>query len=113
MPLTLCPRLNRTMLKLRRNALAQFLLARGFHYCLYGRGNVTAETDLKALIAVFYKTLLSVPKELHSMLLTLQNYSLKDVCRPGPDMHITDTLSRVNVLQNHAMSSAHATAGTG
>lgn len=68
--LTLCPRLNRAM---------QFLIARGFHYYPYSRGEITAE-----------------PKQLQSMLLTLQNYSLKVVNRPGPDVYINNTLSRAN-----------------
>eukprot|EP00063_Salmo_salar_P032454 XP_014007289.1 PREDICTED: uncharacterized protein LOC106575331 [Salmo salar] len=33
-------------------------------------------------------------EELQSMLLTLQNYSLKVIYKPGPEMYISDTLSR-------------------
>lgn len=65
-----------------------------FHYYLYGRGEITAETDHKPLISIFNKPLLSAPKRLQSMLLTLQNYNLKVVYKPGPEMHISDTLSR-------------------
>ena len=68
-----------------------------FHYYLYGRGEITAETDHKPLTSIFSKPLLTAPKRLQSMMLTLQNYSLKVVYKPGPDMHISDTLSRDTV----------------
>ncbi|KAJ8367010.1 hypothetical protein AAFF_G00334030 [Aldrovandia affinis] len=56
-----------------------------FRHYLYGRTAVTAETDHEPLIAIFSKPLLSAPKRLQSMLLTLQNYSLKVVYQAGPD----------------------------
>lgn len=68
-----------------------------FHYYLYGRGEITAETDHKPLISIFTKPLLAAPKRLQSMMLTLQSYSLKVVYKPGPDMHSSDTLSRATV----------------
>ena len=69
-----------------------------FHYYLYGWGEITAETDHKPLTSIFNKPLLTAPKRLQSMLLTLQNYNLKVIYKPGPDMHISDTLSRATVL---------------
>ncbi|KAJ8006345.1 hypothetical protein DPEC_G00134270 [Dallia pectoralis] len=57
-----------------------------FHYYLYGRDDVTAETDHRPLVSIFVKPLLSAPKRLQSMLLTLQNYCLKVVYKPGPEI---------------------------
>ncbi len=82
-----------------------------FHHYLYGRELVTAETDHKPLISIFSKPLLSAPKRLQSMLMTLQNYSLKVVYKPGPKMFISDMLSRAAadctgkeaVYQRHAI----------
>ncbi|GAA6096806.1 uncharacterized protein K02A2.6-like, partial [Tachysurus ichikawai] len=78
---------------------------------LYGRELVTAETDHKPLITIFSKPLLSAPKRLQSMLMTLQNYSLKVVYKPGPKMFISDMLSRAAadctgkgaIFQRHAI----------
>ena len=55
---------------------------------------ITAETDHKPLIASFSKPLRSAPRRLHSMLLMLQNYSLRVVHKPGAKMFISDTFSR-------------------
>lgn len=48
----------------------------------------------RPLVSIFTKPLLSAPKRLQSMLLTLQNYCLAVVYKPGPEMYISDTLSR-------------------
>ena len=55
---------------------------------------MTAETDHRPLVSIFTKPLLSAPKGLQSMLLTLQNYCGTVVYKPGPEMYISDTLSR-------------------
>ncbi|KAJ8290613.1 hypothetical protein GJAV_G00015280 [Gymnothorax javanicus] len=72
-----------------------------FHHYLYGRNNITAETDHKPLVAIFGKPLLNAPKRLQSMLLALQNYNLRVIYRPGPDMHVSDTLSRAVASKTH------------
>ena len=55
---------------------------------------MTAKTDHCPLVSIFTKPLLSAPKRLQSMLLTLQNYCLMVVYKPGPEMYISDMLSR-------------------
>uniref|UniRef100_A0A8C7DZQ6 Gypsy retrotransposon integrase-like protein 1 n=1 Tax=Oncorhynchus kisutch TaxID=8019 RepID=A0A8C7DZQ6_ONCKI len=75
-----------------------------FHHYLYGRDNITAETDHKPLIAIFSKPLLNAPKRLQSMLLALQNYNLKVVYKPGPEMYVSDTLSRATASGTHTRS---------
>ncbi|XP_060774454.1 uncharacterized protein K02A2.6-like [Neoarius graeffei] len=80
--------------QIEKECLSIVFACQRFHYYLYGRGEITAETDHKPLIAIFSKPLLTAPKRLQSMLLSLQNYNLRVVYKPGPDMHISDTLSR-------------------
>lgn len=80
--------------QIEKECLSIVFSCQRFHHYLYGRELVTAETDHKPLIAIFSKPLLNAPKRLQSMLLTLQNYSLKVIYKPGPEMYISDTLSR-------------------
>lgn len=83
--------------QIEKECLSIVFACQRFHYYLHGRAEITAETDHKPLISIFTKPLLTAPKRLQSMLLTLQAYNLKVVYRPGPDMHISDTLSRATV----------------
>ena len=80
--------------QIEKECLSIVFACQRFHYYLYGRGDVTAETDHRPLVSIFSKPLLSAPKRLQSMLLTLQNYCLTVVYKPGPEMYISDTLSR-------------------
>ncbi len=97
--------------QIEKECLSIVFACQRFHHYLYGRELVTAETDHKPLISIFSKPLLSAPKRLQSMLMTLQNYSLKVVYKPGPKMFISDMLSRAAadctgkeaVYQRHAI----------
>ena len=80
--------------QIQKECLSIIFACQRFHYYLYGRGDVTAETDHRPLVSIFTKPLLSASKRLQSMLLTLQNYYLTVVYKPGPEMYISDTLSR-------------------
>ena len=80
--------------QIEKECLSIVFACQRFHYYLYGRGDVTAETDHRPLVSIFRKPLLSAPKRLQSMLLTLQNYCLAVVYKPGPEMYLSDTLSR-------------------
>ncbi|KAL0195098.1 hypothetical protein M9458_008670, partial [Cirrhinus mrigala] len=69
----------------------------GLSCCLLQQDNlesITAETDHKPLETICKKSHLSAPKCLQSMMLQLQNYNLNVVYKPGPEMYISDTLSR-------------------
>lgn len=72
--------------QIEKECLSIVFACQRFHHYLYGRDNITAETDHKPLIAIFSKPLLNAPKRLQSMLLALQNYNLKVVYKPGPEM---------------------------
>ncbi|XP_034052535.1 uncharacterized protein LOC117533010 [Gymnodraco acuticeps] len=59
--------------QIEKECLSIVFACQRFNYYLYGRGDVTAETDHRPLVSIFTKPLLSAPKRLQSMLLTLQN----------------------------------------
>jgi len=69
-----------------------------FHTYVYGRQDITVETDHRPLIAIMKKSLATAPKRLQRMLLRLQKYSFKLVYKPGSQMVISDTLSRSSLL---------------
>uniref|UniRef100_A0A673W9M9 Gypsy retrotransposon integrase-like protein 1 n=1 Tax=Salmo trutta TaxID=8032 RepID=A0A673W9M9_SALTR len=90
--------------QIEKECLSIVFACQRFHHYLYGRDNITAETDHKPLIAIFSKPLLNAPKRLQSMLLALQNYNLKVVYKPGPEMYVSDTLSRATASGTHTRS---------
>ena len=97
--------------QIEKECLSIVFACQRFHYYLYGRELVTAETDHKPLVSIFNKPLLNAPKRFQSMLMTLQSYNLQVVYKPGPEMFISDTLSRATapctgrgtVYQRHAI----------
>lgn len=91
--------------QIEKECLSIVFACQRFHQYLYGRSNVTAETDHKPLVAIFSKPLLNAPKRLQSMLLSLQGYNLTVVYKPGPEMYVSDTLSRATVPDTHTNSS--------
>lgn len=99
--------------QIEKECLSIVFACQRFHHYLYGRDTITAETDHKPLIAIFAKPLLSAPKRLQGMLMTLQSYSLQVVYKPGQEMFISDTLSRATTgcpdkgkyYQQHAICS--------
>ena len=60
---------------------------------VYGRA-VTIQSDHKPLAAIARKPLRNAPKRLQGMLLKVQKYDVEIVYKPGPEMHLADTLSR-------------------
>ncbi|KAJ8361647.1 hypothetical protein SKAU_G00181720 [Synaphobranchus kaupii] len=99
--------------QIEKECLSIVFACQRFHHYLYGRDPITAETDHKPLISIFSKPLLNAPKRLQSMLMTLQSYDLRVIYKPGPEMFISDTLSRATagcagrgtVYQRHAICS--------
>ncbi|KAJ8353117.1 hypothetical protein SKAU_G00206840 [Synaphobranchus kaupii] len=80
--------------QIEKECLSIVFTCQRFHHYLYGRETITAETDHKPLISIVKKPLLCAPKRLQSMLMQLQNYNLEVTYKPGPEMYISDTLSR-------------------
>ncbi|KAL1282330.1 hypothetical protein QQF64_001133 [Cirrhinus molitorella] len=52
------------------------------------------EKECLSIVFACQRLLLSAPKCLQGMMLKLQNYNLNVVYKPGPEMYISDTLSR-------------------
>lgn len=93
--------------QIEKECLSIVFACQRFHHYLYGRDTITAETDHKPLIPIFSKPLLNAPKRLQSMLLALQSYNLQVIYKPGPEMFVSDTLSRAVAPSSHP-SSMHA-----
>ena len=83
--------------QIEKECLSIVFACQRFHQYLYGRETLTAETDHKPLITIFKKPLLSAPKRLQGMLMQLQCYNLDVVYKPGPEMYVSDTLSRATL----------------
>ena len=65
-----------------------------FDQYVYGQ-TVTVERDHMPLEAIAKKPLQSAPKRIQGMLLKTQKYDINIIYKPGPQMHLADTLSRV------------------
>ena len=65
-----------------------------FHHYIYGRDDVTIETDHLPLIRIFEKPLHAIPLRLQKMKMRLQHYSFKLIHSPGTDIPVSDGLSR-------------------
>lgn len=65
-----------------------------FDHYVFGNGDVTVHTDHQPLETIMKKPLLTAPKRLQSMMLTLQRYPMKVMYKPGPEQVTADMLSR-------------------
>ncbi|CAG4994999.1 unnamed protein product [Parnassius apollo] len=65
-----------------------------FHAYIYGRTDITIETDHKPLVSIIKKSIVDSPTRLQRMLLRLQRYTFKLVYKPGKHLYIADALSR-------------------
>ena len=72
--------------------------AERFHTYVFSR-SFTIESDHKPLEQINLKNLTGTPARLQRMLLHLQNYDVKITYRPGREMLVADTLSRVPWLK--------------
>lgn len=65
-----------------------------FHTFLYGRSDITVETDHLPLVRIFEKPLYQVPLRLQKMRMRLQQYDFKLIAKSGTDIPLADALSR-------------------
>lgn len=65
-----------------------------FYSYIYGRTDITIETDHKPLISIIKKPISSAPPRLQRMLMRLQPYTFKLVYKPGRYLYVADALSR-------------------
>lgn len=80
--------------QIEKELLAIVFACEKFHEYIYGRNQITVESDHKPLESIFKKPLDAVPARLQRMMLKLQGYNLLITYKPGKLMYIPDTLSR-------------------
>lgn len=80
--------------QIEKELLACVYACEKFYTYLYGRGDITIETDHKPLVSIISKPIATAPARLQRMLLRLQPYCFKLIYKPGKFLFIADTLSR-------------------
>ena len=68
-----------------------------FHSYIYGRSDVTVETDHLPLVWILEKPLYQVPLRLQKMRMKLQGYDFKLVAKRGTEIPVADALSRAYI----------------
>ena len=80
---------------IERELLAVVFGCERFHTYVFGK-EFTVETDHKPLEQIHEKSLASTPPRLQRMMLRLQHYDVRIQYRPGREMILADSLSRLN-----------------
>ena len=97
----------RNYAQIEKECLAIEFATEWFEQYILGKDHVTILTDHKALVTNFKKPILTSPKRLQRMRLTLQKFSLDLPYKLGPKMHISNTLSQASLpLTDDKMSCA-------
>ena len=65
-----------------------------FDQYVYGKSDITVETDHKPLESIFKKPLSRAPKRIQKMIMRLQRYNFSVIYKRGQLMYLADTLSR-------------------
>ena len=73
-----------------------------FHTYVYGRHDITVETDHLPLVRIFQKPLHQVPLRLQKMRLVLQQYDFTVVDKSGKEIPVADALSRAYLKDTEA-----------
>ncbi|KAK2714021.1 hypothetical protein QYM36_008577 [Artemia franciscana] len=81
--------------QIEKELLAVVFGCKHFHQYIYGR-TVTITTDHKPLESILVKPISKAPPRLQRKMLSIQPYSLKLVYRPGSEIPVADTLSRLH-----------------
>lgn len=85
---------------IEREALSLVHGIQRFHTYLYGR-NFKAITDHKPLVNIWNRPLTSAPPRLQRLLLKIQGYNFQLEYKPGPELVLSDTLSRLPNPENN------------
>ena len=93
---------DRNYAQIEKECLAIVFAAERFEHYILGKDTVQVLSDHKPLMTIFSKPILTSPKHLQRMRLRLQMYPLKISYKPGPQMFISDTLSRAALPLRHA-----------
>ena len=79
--------------QIEKELLAQVFGVERNHHFVYGR-RIVLWSDHKPLETICKKPLATAPKRLQRLLLCLQQYDVEIRYKPGPEMYLSDTLSR-------------------
>jgi hypothetical protein len=80
--------------QIEKELLAIVFAIKKFHTYVYGRSDVTVETDHLPLVRIFEKPLHMVPLRLQKMRMRLQGHDFKIVAKKGTEIPVADALSR-------------------
>lgn len=80
--------------QIEKELLAIVFAMKKFHTYIYGRSDITVETDHLPLVRINEKPLHLTPLRLQKMKMALQHYSFKLVGKSGKDIPVADALSR-------------------
>ncbi|XP_063547273.1 uncharacterized protein K02A2.6-like [Cydia strobilella] len=80
--------------QIEKEMLAICFAVERFKQYIYGRRDVTVQTDHKPLEPLFTKPLSAVPARLQRMMMRIQGFEFRVEYTPGKYMYIADTLSR-------------------
>jgi len=83
--------------QIEKELLAIVVACKKFHTYIYGRSDITIETDHLPLLRVLEKPLHQVPLRLQKMRMRLQQYDFRLVHKPGKDIPVADNLSRLHL----------------
>ena len=86
--------------QIEKELLAIVYACEKFDVYVYGRTEVTIQSDHKPLECIFKKPLNTAPMRLQHMLLRLQRYNLRAVYTKGTEMFLADTLSQAYLPVN-------------
>lgn len=80
--------------QIENELLACVFACEKFYAYIYGRCDITIETDHKPLVTIISRPIASAPARLQRMLLRLQPYNFTLVYKPGRYLYVADALSR-------------------
>ena len=90
-------KMERSYAQIEKECLAIVFVAERFEQYILGKEKVKVFSDHKPLETILSKPIHTSPKRLQRMRLRLQKYSLDVEYKPGPQMYISDTLSRASL----------------
>jgi hypothetical protein len=93
--------------QIEKEAYAIVFATERFHQYIYGKSDVSVESDHKPLQYIFNKPLHKCPARLQRMIIRIQPYNLKVQYKPGRELYIADALSRnyLDEVEDHIFDS--------
>ena len=83
--------------QIEKELLAIVFAFKKFHTYIYGRQDITVETDHAPLVRIMEKPLYQVPLRLQKMRMKLQGYDFQLIAKKGTEIPVADALSRAHL----------------